>query len=40
VLGEGKRLFGNVSAKKPLRLLDSKVVGEGVAVMTYEPAAA
>jgi len=40
VLGEGKRLFGDVSAKKPLRLSDSKVLGDGIALLTYEPAAA
>ncbi len=38
VLGQGKRLFGDVSAKKPLRLTDSKVVGDGVAILTFEPA--
>jgi dihydrofolate reductase len=37
VLGSGKRLFGETSDKKPLRLLDSKVVGDGVAILTYEP---
>ena len=36
VLGEGKRLFGDVSAKKPLRPTDTKVVGDGVAILTYE----
>lgn len=35
LLGEGKRLFGDVSDKKPLRLAESRTVGEGVAVMTY-----
>jgi dihydrofolate reductase len=40
VLGAGKRLFGETSDKKPLRLVDSKVVGDGVAILTYEPAAA
>jgi dihydrofolate reductase len=40
VLGAGKRLFGDTSDKKPLRLADSKTVGEdGVAIMIYEPAA-
>jgi dihydrofolate reductase len=39
VLGEGKRLFGDVSEKKPLRLLDSRTVGDGVAILTFEPAA-
>jgi dihydrofolate reductase len=40
LLGEGKRLFGDVSAKKPLRLSDSKTLGAGIALLTYEPAAA
>jgi dihydrofolate reductase len=40
VLGSGKRLFGKTSDKKPLRLTDSKVVGDGVAILTYQPAAA
>lgn len=39
VLGSGRRLFGETSAKKPLRLTDSKIVGDGVAILTYEPAA-
>jgi dihydrofolate reductase len=38
VLGAGKRLFGETSDKRPLRLADSKVVGDGVAVLTYVPA--
>jgi dihydrofolate reductase len=38
VLGSGKRLFGETSDKKPLRLVDSKVVGDGVAIMVYQPA--
>jgi dihydrofolate reductase len=37
VLGSGKRLFGETSDKKPLRLVDSKVVGDGVAILIYEP---
>jgi dihydrofolate reductase len=37
VLGSGKRLFGETSDKKPLRLVDSRVVGDGVAILTYEP---
>jgi dihydrofolate reductase len=40
VLGEGKRLFGDMSAKKPLRLTDSRTLGAGIALLTYEPAAA
>jgi dihydrofolate reductase len=38
VLGSGKRLFGEVSDKKSLRLTGSKMVGDGVAILTYEPA--
>jgi dihydrofolate reductase len=38
VLGSGKRLFGDTSDKKALRLVDSKVVGDGVAILIYEPA--
>ena len=38
VLGSGKRLFGETSDKKPLRLVDSKVVGDGVSILIYEPA--
>jgi dihydrofolate reductase len=35
VLGSGKRLFGETSDKKPLKLTDSKIVGDGVAILTY-----
>jgi dihydrofolate reductase len=38
VLGTGKRIFGETSAKKKLRLVDSKVVGDGVAILIYEAA--
>ncbi len=38
-LGSGKRLFGETSDKKPLRLKESKTVGDGVAILVYEPAA-
>ncbi len=40
LLGEGKRLFGDVSEKKPLRLTDSKTLGDGIALLTYELAKA
>jgi dihydrofolate reductase len=39
VLGRGKRLFGEMSEKKTLRLVDSRVVGDGVAILVYERAA-
>jgi dihydrofolate reductase len=38
VLGTGKRLFGETSDKKPLKLRDSKTFGDGIAVLTYERA--
>jgi dihydrofolate reductase len=38
VLGSGKRLFAAASDKRPLRLADSKTVGDGIAVLTYERA--
>jgi dihydrofolate reductase len=38
VLGSGKRLFGEASDKKPLRLVDSKTVGDGVAILIYQRA--
>ena len=40
ILGSGKRLFGATSDKKPLRLVDSKIVGDGVAILVYQPATA
>jgi dihydrofolate reductase len=41
VLGAGKRMFGDTSAASPLRLTDSKPVGDdGVVILTYEPAGA
>ena len=39
VLGAGKRLFGETSNKRPLRLTDSRTVGDGVEILTYQPAA-
>jgi dihydrofolate reductase len=38
VLGGGKRVFADNEEKKPLRLVDSKTVGAGIALLTYEPA--
>ena len=35
VLGTGKRLFGETSDKKPLKLTDSKTVGDGVEILVY-----
>jgi len=36
VLGAGDRLFGETSDKKPMRLLGSQTLGDGIAVLTYE----
>jgi dihydrofolate reductase len=38
ILGTGKRLFGDPGEKKTLRLVDSKVVGDGVVILTYTAA--
>ena len=35
VLGAGKSLFGETSDKKPLKLRDWQVVGDGVAILVY-----
>ena len=40
VLGAGKRLFGETSDKRPLKLTDSRTVGDGVTIQIYEAAAA
>jgi dihydrofolate reductase len=36
VLGAGERLFGETSDKKPIRLLDTRTIGDGLASLTYE----
>jgi dihydrofolate reductase len=38
VLGTGKRLFGETSDKKPMRLIDSKTIGDGITLLTFQPA--
>jgi dihydrofolate reductase len=38
VLGTGKRLFGETSDKKTLRLKGSKTVGDGIVILVYERA--
>ena len=39
VLGDGERLFGQTSGKKPLRLLRTSTIGDGLAFLSYEVAA-
>ena len=36
VLGDGERLFGETSHKKPMRLVDSQTLDSDVAYLTYE----
>ncbi len=38
LLGSGKRLFGDHDDKKSLKLTDSKVVGDGIMILTYQRA--
>jgi dihydrofolate reductase len=40
VLGTGMKLFGDTRDLKKLRLTSSQVVGDGVAILVYEPASA
>jgi dihydrofolate reductase len=35
-LGAGERLFGEMRNKKPMRLLSTRTVGEGLIFLTYE----
>ncbi len=36
LLGAGQRLFGETSDKKPMRLVDTKTIGDGLAFLTYK----
>jgi dihydrofolate reductase len=36
VLGAGERLFGQTSDKKPMRLLESRTIGDGLVYVSYE----
>jgi len=37
VLGSGKRLFGEGSDMKVLRLVDTRTFSSGIVVLTYQP---
>ncbi len=37
VLGGGERIFGETRDPKPLSLVDTRIVGEGLALLTYRP---
>ena len=36
VLGAGARLFGETSVEKPMHLVDTQTIGDGIAILTYE----
>jgi dihydrofolate reductase len=36
-LGAGERLFGETSDKKPMRLVENRTLGDGLAFLTYQP---
>jgi dihydrofolate reductase len=36
VLGAGARLFGETSDKKPMRLIDTQTLGDGIVYLTYK----
>ena len=38
VLGAGERLFGQTSNKKPMCLVDTKTIGDGLVFLTYQAA--
>jgi dihydrofolate reductase len=38
ILGSGKRLFGETTDKKSFKLVDSRTVGDGVAILIYKAA--
>ncbi|WP_433438315.1 dihydrofolate reductase family protein [Nonomuraea sp. CA-141351] len=37
VLGAGERLFGETSDRKPMCLVDTRTLGEGLVLLTYQP---
>jgi len=39
VLGAGERLFGETTRRKPMRLISARTIGDGLAFLTYQPAA-
>jgi dihydrofolate reductase len=40
ILGQGKRWYGDTTDQKKLQLVQSQVVGDGVMILVYQPAAA
>jgi dihydrofolate reductase len=40
VVGAGERLFSETSGAKPMRLVGTRTIGDGLAFLTYQPASA
>jgi dihydrofolate reductase len=36
LLGAGERLFSEITDQKPMRLIDTKTIGDGLVFLTYE----
>ena len=36
MLGAGERLFGETSDKKPMRLINARILGDDIVFLTYE----
>jgi dihydrofolate reductase len=36
VLGAGERFFGETSGRKPMRLIDTRTIGDGLVFLTYQ----
>ena len=36
-VGAGERLFGETSDKKPMRLINARILGDNIVFLTYEP---
>ena len=40
VVGDGQHLFGETGDQKPMRLVDARPIGEGLAFLSYQPVGA
>jgi dihydrofolate reductase len=38
ILGEGKQMFKGIDERQKLKLIDTRQLGSGVAILTYQPA--
>jgi dihydrofolate reductase len=37
ILGEGKQMFKGIDERQKLKLIDTRQLGSGVAILTYQP---